>query len=218
MEKRCKTCKGKKVKRDRKKLSVDIDKGSPNGEQFTVHGEGDCVPGVEPGDVIAVIKIRPNKMFSRKGADLYMDKEITLLEALTGVDFTIMHLDGKIIRIKGEPGQIIKPNSMMTCEGLGMPFHKTPYKQGNLFITFIVKFPDTVNDGQISKIEGILTSQKKSASDKAELEECQNKVNLVKFEEHHKNTHAQGGTRGNDSDEENDDDEDGRGGVGCQAQ
>jgi DnaJ family protein A protein 1 len=63
MAKRCKTCKGKKVIRDKKKLSVDIDKGSPNGEQFTIHGEGDCVPGVEPGDVVVVIKIRPNKMF-----------------------------------------------------------------------------------------------------------------------------------------------------------
>jgi len=75
-----------RVKRSReteKKISVEIDKGSPNGEQFTVSGEGDCVPGVDPGDVIAVIKVRPNKMFSRKGADLYMDKEITLLESLT---------------------------------------------------------------------------------------------------------------------------------------
>lgn len=104
MAKRCKTCKGKKVVRDKKKLSVDIDKGSPNGEQFTIHGEGDCVPGVEPGDVIVIIKIRPNKIFQRKGADLYMDKEVTLLESLTGVDFTIMHLDGKVIRIQGEPG------------------------------------------------------------------------------------------------------------------
>ena len=32
MEKRCKACKGKKVKRDRKKLKVEMDKGSPNGE------------------------------------------------------------------------------------------------------------------------------------------------------------------------------------------
>jgi len=65
-----------------------------------------------------------------------------LLESLTGVDFTIIHLDGKIIRIQGNEGQIIKPASMMTCEGLGMPFHKTPYKQGNLFITFTVQFPE----------------------------------------------------------------------------
>jgi len=78
-----------------------------------------------------------------------MEKEISLLEALTGIDFTIMHLDGRIIRITGNKGQIIKPGQKMTCEGLGMPFHKTPYRFGNLFITFKVKFPDAVNTSQI---------------------------------------------------------------------
>jgi len=71
-----------------------------------------------------------------------MEKEISLLEALTGVNFTIMHLDGRIIRITNPPGQVIKPNDIMTCEDLGMPFHKTPYKNGNLFITFTINFPD----------------------------------------------------------------------------
>lgn len=41
IEKRCKVCKGKKVSRDKKKLTVEIDKGSPNGDQYTIHGEGD---------------------------------------------------------------------------------------------------------------------------------------------------------------------------------
>lgn len=41
MAKRCKDCKGKKVKKETKKLSVEVDKGSPDGEQFTIHGEGD---------------------------------------------------------------------------------------------------------------------------------------------------------------------------------
>ena len=53
------------------------------------------MPDVEPGDVIAVIKIKEHKIFKRKGADLLMDKEITLLEALTGVDLCITHLDGQ---------------------------------------------------------------------------------------------------------------------------
>ena len=57
--------------------------------------------------MIVVIKIRPNKIFSRKGADLYMDKEITLLEALTGVNFIIMHLDGRTVRITGKEGEVI---------------------------------------------------------------------------------------------------------------
>lgn len=145
MAKRCKTCKGKKVVRDKKKLELEVDKGTPHGENYTISGEGDCVPDVDPGDVIVVVGVRKNKIFTRKGADLYMDKEISLLEALTGVNFTIMHLDGRIIRITNPPGQVIKPNDMMTCEDLGMPFHKTPYKYGNLFITFNIAFPDKIS-------------------------------------------------------------------------
>lgn len=99
-------------------------------------------------------------MFTRKGADLHYNKELTLLEALTNVDFTIMHLDGRIIRIQNEAGKVIKPNSIMTCEGLGMPFHKTPYKYGNLFINFKIKFPDTLEDGQVAAVKKVLKGQK----------------------------------------------------------
>jgi len=74
MAKRCKVCKGKKVKKETKELSVDMDKGSPNGAQYTIHGEGDCVPDIEPGDVVVIVKIKPNKTFQRKGADLLMVK------------------------------------------------------------------------------------------------------------------------------------------------
>lgn len=81
-----------------------------------------------------------------------MEKEISLLEALTGVDFTVIHLDGKIIRIQNEKGQVIKPGSVMTCEGLGMPFHKTPYKFGNLFITFKIIFPESMDASEISSM------------------------------------------------------------------
>ena len=65
------------------------------------------MPDVEPGDVIAVIKIKEHRLFKRKGADLLIEKEITLLEALTGVDMTITHLDGRLVRIKNDKGDII---------------------------------------------------------------------------------------------------------------
>lgn len=104
MSKRCKKCKGKKVAKDKTTLKVEIDKGSPQGAQQIVSGEGDCVPDVDPGDVVVVIKIKPHKTFQRKGADLLIEKDISLLEALTGVDFVIKHLDGREIRIKNKPG------------------------------------------------------------------------------------------------------------------
>ena len=52
---------------------------------------------------------------------------------------------------------------MMCCEGLGMPFHKTPYKFGNLFINFKIKFPEKLSDDQVSKVTNVLSGQAKSA-------------------------------------------------------
>lgn len=45
------------------------------------------------------------------------EKEITLIEALTGVDFVITHLDDRKIRIKNKPGEVIKPDEIKTVEG-----------------------------------------------------------------------------------------------------
>lgn len=102
--KMCKPCNGKKIKKENKKLTVEVDKGAPNGERYTKHGEGDEIPDAEAGDVIVVVEEKKHKIFKRKGADLFMEKEITLLEALTGVDFILTHLDGRKVRIRNTVG------------------------------------------------------------------------------------------------------------------
>ena len=66
----------------------------------------------------------------------------------------------------------------MTCDGLGMPFHKTPYKNGNLFINFKIKFPDTIDKNQVGNIGKVLSSQKKSETEKAELNDVAESVTL----------------------------------------
>jgi DnaJ-class molecular chaperone len=67
---------------------------------------------------------------------------------------------------------------MMTCEDLGMPFHKTNYKYGNLFITFKIKFPDSIPNNQLSAITSVLSGQKKSSTEQSELNACSEKVVL----------------------------------------
>lgn len=59
----------------------------PDRHPIMCHGEGDEAPGYMAGDVILVVNIQPHEVFERKGADLYMKKKITLLEALTGFNF-----------------------------------------------------------------------------------------------------------------------------------
>ena len=100
---------------------------------------------------------------------------------------------------------------MMCCEGLGMPFHKTPYKFGNLFINFKIKFPEKLKDDQLTKVSEVLSSQAKNAKMKAAIENVSEIITLVPFEESQKNTHAQGGTNEDHREDDDEDDENGGG-------
>lgn len=83
---------------------------------------------------------------------MIIEKEISLIESLTGLDFVLTHLDGKKYRIKNSPGEIIKHDDIKTVEHLGMPFSKKTYTFGNLFIHFKVKFPTTLEAKNIALI------------------------------------------------------------------
>ena len=119
-----------------------IEKGMPSGGTVTLYGEADEFPGLEPGDVIVQLKAKPNKYFKRKGADLVYKKRINLIESLMGLPFVLNHIDKKQYFIESPPGTVIKHGDTKTVEGLGMPFYKTPYMFGNLFVIFEVDFPE----------------------------------------------------------------------------
>lgn len=137
---RCKTCNGKRCSQEKKVIEVTIDKGTPNHHKQNFHAEGDEEPGVAPGDLVIIIIEKEHPVFKRKKSDLIMTKSITLKEALTGYRFNLKHLDGDKI-IESGPGEVIKPGDIRTVEELGMPIMRTPYKFGNLFISFEVEFP-----------------------------------------------------------------------------
>lgn len=162
--------------------------------------------------MVIVVQEQPHKKFKRKGADLLYEHKITLVEALTGVDFVFTHLDGAKIRIKNEPGEVIKPDDIKTVPDKGLPFYKQSFKSGNLFVIFKVTFPDTIKKNQLGSIEEAL-----GAKPKVDAEMVEETCNLVKYTEEQRNTHATGGQEANDSDEE---DEDPRGGqrVQCNQQ
>jgi len=149
------------VVKEKKVIVCEVDKGAPHGEKYVFHGESDAHPDKEPGDVVLVVNEQPHAVFKRKGADLLMEKEITLLEALTGVDFVVNFLDGSKFRVQTERGQVVKPDSLMTIPDKGLPFHKTPFKFGNLFVLFSVKFPDSLDTAEVSKVEQTLSAMKK---------------------------------------------------------
>lgn len=55
----------------------------------------------------------------------------------------------------------MKPDSLMTIPEKGLPFHKNPYKFGNLFVLFKVTFPNTLGTTELAEMSETLKGMKK---------------------------------------------------------
>jgi DnaJ family protein A protein 2 len=154
---KCKTCKGNQVMKERKVIEIVVDKGAPNQHKYSFYGESDEAPGQQPGDLVVILEEKEHEVFKRKKADLIMTKKISLKEALCGYCFTIKHFDGDKI-ISSTSGEVVKPGDVRTVEELGMPLMRTPFKHGNLFISFEVEFPlaRSLTDDQVKGLKSIL--------------------------------------------------------------
>jgi DnaJ family protein A protein 2 len=112
---RCKNCKGKKTIQERKVLEVHIDKGMKEGQTITFNGEADQAPGAEPGDVVIVVDEKPHERFRRRGDDLFMERDIDLLTAVSGGSFYVEHLDDRSLKVQIPRGSIVKPGKQVAC-------------------------------------------------------------------------------------------------------
>lgn len=158
---RCDECRGKKTVQQRKILEVFIDKGMRDGQRITFTGEGDQTPGVEPGDVNIVIQEKLHERFRRSGDDLFYVAHIDLLTALAGGQFTVQHLDDRVLLVNIAPGEVIRPGDKKAVVGEGMPTLRH-HDFGNLYIQFEVDFPSPnwTTPENIALLEKILPARK----------------------------------------------------------
>ena len=212
-EDKCPVCRGNKVNKEPKTIKILLDKGAPDGKRYTFEGESDEMPGYEPGDVIIEIKIKKHHLFQRSGADLTYTADISLLEALTGFELLVNHLDGRKVLIKSKPGEIIKPGVMKTVKDCGMPFYDHPTNFGNLYIKFNIKFPKSLQDNQKSALKELFP---KIVIPIKDIDSIKEKYNMTEYKESETNSYATGGNRAEE--EDNDDGPRQGGGVRCENQ
>jgi DnaJ family protein A protein 2 len=162
---RCDTCKGKKLNEVKELIEVHIDKGMRDGEKITFFEMGEQQPGSQPGDLIVLLKeeAAAGDNFVRKGRDLYYQHKLSLSEALTGYEFTIKHMDDRVLVVRSQEKEIVKPDSIRVVEGEGMPTHKNPQEKGRLFIKFEVVFPteDQISAASRKSLEALLPPKPK---------------------------------------------------------
>lgn len=142
---KCKKCKGKRTTEEKKQLELYIPRGAKEGDKIVLEGEADQIPGtVQTGDIIFHLIEQPHDVFSRAGPDLQATLEITLAEALTGFDRTVItHLDGRGIKLTHPQveGEIMRPGQVIKVKGEGMPYKKSDAK-GDLYLIVDIQFPE----------------------------------------------------------------------------
>lgn len=154
---RCGTCEGNRVVKEKRGLEVHVNRGSRHGERVIFRGEADEEPGAVAGDVVVVLQQLEHDVFTRRNNDLFIKREISLNEALTGFAFTVTHLDGRTLVVRSD-GRVVKPGQLLSITNEGFPHPKNPFQRGELFIEFDVAFPasDEMEPNTVKLLKRIL--------------------------------------------------------------
>merc|ERR1719408_788308 len=101
VQKTCEVCGGTgqtfRQTKQQETLDVHIPKGAPDQHKISFSEKADEIPDGEAGDVVFVLQEQPHPVFKRKGDDLYIERTISLAEALCGFSMQITQLDGRIL-------------------------------------------------------------------------------------------------------------------------
>lgn len=146
-ERRCPYCRGRKVTRERKKVTVQLEPGVVEGDHIVIPKEGDEYPGKESADIVFVVSVKDHGDFIRDGDDLYFIKKLSQLELSKGTAFNITTLDGRKLDCYTQPDTPIDVNTIKWIEGEGMPAKGNLQFRGNLYIIFRPGFGDPLSEG-----------------------------------------------------------------------
>lgn len=207
---KCPECSGRRVVEEKKILELVVEPGMKDNQRITFPGESNQAPDVEPGDVIFVIRTKEHDIFKRSGNDLIMKRSITLVEALTGFEFSFKHLDKRNIVVKSAPEQVVKPGDVMSIPEMGMPIYGRPFSWGRMLIQFDVIFPLYKEvKPKIKEIRECLPAPAKA--DDSAMTDSDGKTETVTLERYDPNADRQQG-RSREAYEEDDSDDERQGG------
>lgn len=147
----CGSCllEGFKLKEVSETVTIEIAKGLKHGEQRRFDKQGNCSPGVIPGDVVVIFNVANYKGFTRNGLDIEYTHHITLKEALCGGLLQLTMLDDKLMNISYDCiGMKDGISEKKMVSNLG-------FNGGNLIINFNISFP-LLNNEQKEMIKKVL--------------------------------------------------------------
>ncbi len=145
-EKPCNVCKGEGRSMSGQDIEISIPTGVDTNQMLKQTGKGNAGKrGAESGDLFIRILIKPDKVFERRGDDLFAFKKITFSQACLGDEIKIPTLQGKDILLKIPAGT--SSGKVFRISGKGIPGFQTK-RTGNLYIETSIDTPKRLSRKQ----------------------------------------------------------------------
>jgi molecular chaperone DnaJ len=134
----CEKCGGAGQQRVQRRLLIQVPPGAETGTRVRYGGQGEAgEQGGPPGDLYAIVSVRPHPQFEREGPDLLLEVPITFSQASLGDKIEVPTLTGK--------AQLTIPPATQThkvfrLRGQGLP-HLRGAGRGDQYVRVILETP-----------------------------------------------------------------------------
>lgn len=142
----CPECHGSGQGGKEESLTVKIPPGVEEGMALRVSGKGmpSAETGGTPGDLFVVVRSRPDRRFTRDGADLWRAATLSLPEAVLGATLEVPTLDGKVTATVPPSSQ---PDTVLRLAGKGLPEFGSS-RHGDLYLRLRLHVPERLSAQQ----------------------------------------------------------------------
>ena len=146
----CHDCHGAGRVQKTRTLRVKIPPGVDQGDRVRLAGEGEAgMRGGAPGDLYVEVRVRPHRLFRRKGDDLHCDVPISFATAALGGILEVPTLDGHV-KLKIPPET--QTGVSLRLRGKGVRSVRSR-AEGDMICTMVVETPVNLSAEQRSLLE-----------------------------------------------------------------
>ena len=140
IENPCPECEGQGRVPDREHVTIDIPAGIRDVQQVRLTGRGEAgMNGAAAGDLLATVRIEPNKYFEREGDNLHCRATISVAQAALGAKIEVVGiLPDEKVEVKVPEGT--QTGDTIRCKGSGMPRLRRDAR-GDLIVHITVEVP-----------------------------------------------------------------------------
>jgi len=148
---KCKKCSGEGVIHKEKQLKIKIPAGIETDTRMRISGEGEPgLHGGQNGDLYVFISVKPHKLYTREGGNLYARVPISMACAALGGKIEIPGIDGEKIDLSIKAGTQTDQQIKIQDEGMTILRSK---RRGDLFVRFRVETPVNLSSRQKELLE-----------------------------------------------------------------